>query len=173
MGKRKNNMKIFGLFGLLSSAWAGGVCNFEDQRGFAGCPSTCQIIKEIEVVEKLIRGHWSKVKSNFDKSGDLNSSREILEQLLIRLQKIQKSSMSEAEKFQAYTKAYKDANVPAIIQDQESRTAKLEERRANLHSRYIQDKTEFIQLTSFCLLNFAEYGEHICDVRNFADGLTL
>merc|ERR1712176_498035 len=124
MGKRKNNMKIFGLFGLLSSAWAGGVCNFEDQRGFAGCPSTCQIYKEIEVVEKLIRGHWSKVKSNFevnlDRSGDLNSSREILEQLLIRLQKIQKSSMSEAQKFQAYTKAYKDANVPAIIQDQES-----------------------------------------------------
>ncbi|CBY14854.1 unnamed protein product [Oikopleura dioica] len=170
-------MKIFGLFGILSSAWAGGVCNFEDACGFAGCPSTCEIYKEIQVVENLIRGHWNKVKSNFevnyDKSGDLNSSREILEQLLIRLQKIQKSSMSEAEKFQAYTKAYKDANVPAIILDQEKRTAKLEERRANLHSRYIHDKTEFIQLTSFCLLNFAEYGEHVCDVRNFADGLTL
>ena len=73
---------------------AGGVCNFEDSRGNVGCPSTCQIYKQIEVVENLIRGHWTKVKSNFevnyDKSGELNSSREILEQLLIRLQKIQK-----------------------------------------------------------------------------------
>ncbi|CAG5081676.1 Oidioi.mRNA.OKI2018_I69.PAR.g9937.t1.cds [Oikopleura dioica] len=172
-------MKLSGLFCLISSAFA-GTCNFPDKTGVlpeGGCPSTCAIYKRIEEVERLVNEEWTKVKVNFegsyDKSGEYSSSREILEQLLIRLQKIKKSSMSEAEKFRAYLNEYNNANVPAIIADQEKRTAQLEERRGNLHSQYIQDKTEFIQLTTFCLLNFKEYGEHICDVRSFADGLNL
>merc|ERR1711953_44025 len=138
------------------------------------CPDSCEIMEFLDVVEKRIAEEWAMVKSNFeinvDKSGMGNNRREILEILLIKLKKIKNSSMSEAEKFEAYTKLYRDANVPRIIAEQEQVTSKLEERQAKLHSELISLKVELNNNLAFCLLNFKEYGEHICDVRSFQYG---
>merc|ERR1719414_1972121 len=111
------------------------------------------------------------VKSNFEshlnKSGMNGNRREVLEILLIKLLKIKNSTMSEAEKFAAYKKLYTDANVPRILAEQSQIASQLEERQNKLHSELIALKIKLNNDLAFCLLNFAEYGEHICDVRSF------
>merc|ERR1711953_1180718 len=53
------------------------------------CPDSCEIMEFLDVVEKRIAEEWAMVKSNFeinvDKSGMGNNRREILEILLIKL----------------------------------------------------------------------------------------
>merc|ERR1711872_1149708 len=182
--KRKGNSKMKLLFftGLIAIASAGWGTNTEvgagseqcsikdyatDEKSWVtNCPGSCTILSYVDEINKKINAHWdtvaAKLEQKLNKNGLSDDMHLTLQQIIIKLQEILNSLMTEKEKF------YNSGDIPGILAKQQIKVNELSIKRTGLQQKLVSLKKNFIEQTGFCKFSFKEYDEMVCDIISHA-----
>merc|ERR1711887_118657 len=190
----KKKMKLFGMILLAGSAFAEwgnqgdhrsnskneatcSINNYKTDKSswITNCPSSCTIMEYLDEAETKINAHWDeiakKLQGKLSRGGNPGDLHLTLEQLLIKLQEILNSLMTEKEKFEEIQRSYNGADLPGILSEQQIKVNQLSTKKVQLQQTVIELTKHFKEQTGFCKVSFKEYGEQVCDIIHHAKNL--
>merc|ERR1712221_16823 len=142
---------------------------------FTNCPDSCHIMDYINEVGRNLNVQWDaiakKIEGKLSKSGAASDYHLTLQQIIIKLQEILNSLMTEKEKFDEIEKLYASGDIPGILARQSIKVNELSTKRVELQQKLVALKKGFIEQTGFCKVSFKEYDEMVCDIISHATGV--